>query len=232
MKVRASAIGKVMTNARKKGELSKTCLTYVQQTLKEELYEVKSVFSNKYTDKGIVMEDEAIELVGRLYDLGLVFKNEEHYENDYITGTPDLLTEEAVRDIKCSWDVSTFPLFETEVPNKDYYWQLQGYMWLTGKQVAYLDYCLMDTPITLINKEARSMAFRSGIEEVDESEYEALTHNLTFSRHPDAVRVKTFKVERDEEAIEAIKTRVEEVNAYVDNLKATVYPAIEERITI
>ena len=215
MKIRCSAIGQVMTNSRKKGELSKTCQTYVQKVLKEELYGVRSMFSNKYTDKGNIMEDEAIDLVASFYDLGIVVKNEDYFTNDFIKGTPDLLNINTVRDIKCSWDVGTFPLYQTEVPNKDYYWQLQGYMWLTDKEVSYLDYCLMDTPDHLINSEARSMAYRFGIDMISQSQHTDLVKNMTFSRHPENMRIKTFRVDRDEEAIEQIKNRVTEINNYI-----------------
>ena len=67
------------------------------------------------------MEDEAIDLVGEYYGLGFVLKNEEHFENYFVTGTPDLITETTVRDIKCSWSLDTFPAYESELPNKDYY---------------------------------------------------------------------------------------------------------------
>jgi len=218
MKIRASAIGQVMTNSRKKGELSKTCQTYVQKVLKEELYGVRSMFSNKYTDKGNIMEDEAIDLVANFYDLGKVVKNEEYFTNDFIKGTPDVILKDSVRDIKCSWDVGTFPLYQTEVPNKDYYWQLQGYMWLTDKEVSYLDYCLMDTPHHLISSEARSMAYRFGVDEISQRQYTDLVQNMTFSRHPEAMRIKTFRVDRDEESIEQIKNRITEINNYINTL--------------
>ena len=217
MKIRASAIGQVMTNSRKKGELSKTCQSYVQKVLKEELYGVRSMFSNKYTDKGNIMEDEAIDLVASFYDLGIVVKNEDYFTNDFIKGTPDVILNDSVRDIKCSWDVGTFPLYQTEVPNKDYYWQLQGYMWLTDKEVSYLDYCLMDTPHHLISSEARSMAYRFG-DEISQSQHTDLVNNMTFSRHPEAMRIKTFRVDRDEESIEQIKNRVTEINNYINTL--------------
>jgi len=218
MKIRASAIGQVMTNSRKKGELSKTCQSYVQKVLKEELYGVRSMFSNKYTDKGNIMEDEAIDLVASFYDLGIVLKNEDYFTNEFIKGTPDVILEDSVRDIKCSWDVGTFPLYQTEVPNKDYYWQLQGYMWLTDKEVSYLDYCLMDTPDHLISSEARSMAYRFGVQEISQSQHTDLVQNMTFSRHPENMRIKTFRVDRDEEAIEQIKNRVTEINNYINTL--------------
>ena len=61
-------------------------------------------------------------------------------------GTPDIITEDSIRDVKNSWDYSTFPLFENKLPNDDYWWQLQVYMILTGKHEGSVDYMLMNTP--------------------------------------------------------------------------------------
>jgi len=208
-----------MTNSRKKDELSKTAKSYVKKWLKEKQYGKTIFFSTKHTEKGNIMEDEAIDLVGDMYGLGLVIKNEDRFENDFIVGTPDLLTENTVRDIKCSWSLDTFPAYETEVPNKDYYWQLQGYMWLTGKSEAYLDYCLMDTPIHLINSEMRSEAYKTGVKALSQKQEDRIMQRLTFSDVPQQLRVKTFEIPRSEEAIEAIKLRVNECNTYMNQIK-------------
>jgi hypothetical protein len=110
-----------MTNSRKKGELSKTAQSCVKQIVKEEMLGVRRMLSNKYLDKGIMMEDAAIDLVVERYELDpfTTAKNEEYFENDFIKGTPDLILEDSVRDIKCSWGVDTFPLLDEVIPNKD-----------------------------------------------------------------------------------------------------------------
>ena len=60
MKIRCSSLGQVMTNSRKKGELSKTAQSCVKQIVKEEMLGVRRMLSNKYLDKGIMMEDAAL----------------------------------------------------------------------------------------------------------------------------------------------------------------------------
>ena len=63
MKVRASQIGKIMTNPRKSGELlSQTAKTYVQDLVLEHKYGIRREFSSRYTDKGNEVEDESIAL--------------------------------------------------------------------------------------------------------------------------------------------------------------------------
>jgi len=219
MRIRCSSLGQVMTNSKKKGELSKTAQSCIKQIVKEEMLGVRRVLSNKYLDKGIIMEDAAIDLVAERYELDpfTTVKNEEHFSNDYLTGTPDFILEDSVRDIKCSWGVDTFPLLDDDIPNKDYYWQLMGYMALTGKRKAFLDYCLVDTPEHLIQRELDSMAYRGG-ELSAEAEAE-VRNNMTFGHVSIELRVKTFEVEWSEDAWEQIKNRITECNEFYNQIK-------------
>jgi hypothetical protein len=140
LKIRCSAIGKLMATPRSKSEfLSQTAKTYIHELVLEHKYGIKKEFSSRYTDKGIQVEDDAILLVNDVLNVKFIYKNEEHFTNDWITGTPDVNTEDVLLDVKSSWDATTFPFFDTEIPNKDYFYQLQGYMLLTGKQQSMLD---------------------------------------------------------------------------------------------
>ena len=149
-KIRSSACGKIM-NVK---ALGKTGETYVKEWMKEHLYGRHKEFSSKYTEKGNIVEDNSIDFVADRLGFGMLIKNEEHYSNDFVTGTPDLVLPNAIIDVKNSWDCFTFPLFENDVPNKDYYWQAQCYMWLTDRKRFKLVYVLSDTPEHLIQKDA------------------------------------------------------------------------------
>ena len=128
--------------------------TYCKNWLKNKIFNNRSSIYSKYMDKGNIMEDESIERSAELLNLGMVFKNEKFFEDDEIIGTPDVILSDEIIDLKNSWSEETFPYFEVEIPNKDYYWQLQSYMALTGKSKARLVYYLSDTPEHLIEKEA------------------------------------------------------------------------------
>jgi hypothetical protein len=223
MKIRASQLGKIMTSSKTKGEvLSKTCKTYIQELAIEHKYGIRKEFWSRYTDKGNECEDEAIGLVNDVLDLGFIFKNDENITNDWITGTPDVNTNEILLDVKTSWDATTFPFFETEIPNKDYYYQLQGYMWLTGKDESYLCYCLVNTPFQIVEDEVRREHWKQGLidENLDVRDFVQSKHN--FDHIPKEKRVKTFKIAKDEEVIEKIKQRVEECREYYNNLIETL----------
>jgi hypothetical protein len=183
---RASAIGKIMGVR----GLGKTGESFVQEWLKEKIYGVRKEFTSKYTDKGNTNEGIAIDMTATALNEPMLLKNDEWFENDYIHGTPDLVLPEMIIDVKCSWDAFSFPLFESELPNKDYYWQLQGYMWLTGKTQGKVVYCLTET------------------------DYE----HPEYADVPNEKKVKAFDVAYDEAAIEKIKERVNECNEYLKQL--------------
>jgi len=223
MKVRASQIGKIMTNPRKSGEvLSQTAKSYVEEVVLKEKYGIRKEFSSRYTDKGNEVEEESIALVNDVLNFKFIYKNDEHFTNDWITGTPDVNTDEVLIDVKSSWDASTFPWFETELPNKDYYYQLQGYMWLTGKNESILAYCLIDTPIEMVEDEIRRAHWKFHL--IDESQElrEEVESKHKFSHIPKNRRVKYWFVQKDESVIEQIKERVELCREYYNLLMQTL----------
>lgn len=223
-KERASAIGQIMTNARSKSELlSKTTKTRIQEKLIEDLFGIKKEFWSKYTDKGINQENESIKLFERVSGLFGISKNEESFENEYFTGTPDIITDNEIIDCKTSWSGSTFPWFESELPNKDYYYQLMVYMGLTGRKNARVVYCLVDASEDMIQDEVRRECWRQKIIDIDSKEADKIENKvreqMTFTRIPEALRVKEFKIEFDQEIYDSIIERVELCRDYYEQLK-------------
>ena len=185
-----------MTNPRDKKELlSETTKSYVQEWLKESIYGVRKEVKNKYLSKGLNLEDEAIDKAIEWLDLPFTLKNETFFEDDFFTGTPDLIVNETVYDIKCSWDCFTFPLFDKEIPTKDYYYQLQVYMHLTGCKKAVLTYVLLNTPEELTYEEKHN--------------YDSLEKKY---------RIKTFEIEYNSEVIAELIKRVINVREYINQL--------------
>jgi hypothetical protein len=195
-KIRASASGKIMTNPRAKSELiSETTKSYVKEYLISEIYGIKKQINNKYLSKGIWLEDEAIDKAIEWLDIPFALKNEKYFEDDFFCGTPDLILENEVLDIKCSWDAFTFPLFENEIPTKDYYYQLQVYMHLTGKRKARLVYVLLNTPEELLYEEKHS-----------------------YDNMDKKYRIKTYEIEYSEDVIADLKERVTNIRNYIKKI--------------
>jgi uncharacterized protein YfiM (DUF2279 family) len=210
-----------MTSPRTKGEvLSETAKTYIQDYFKEKELGIAKEFWSRYTDKGLQMEDEAIEFAGQVLGWDFVVKNTERYNNEWLTGEPDVITKDLLADIKCSWDANTFPMFDTELKNKDYFWQLQGYMFLTGMDKAELVYTLMNTPHQIVEDEVRRAHWKAGLIDEDLDLREAVQSQHNFDHLPNELRIKRFIVEKDEKAIEQIKEKVEIARDYYETLKS------------
>ena len=199
-------------------ELPKGAKTYCKEWLKEQkdFYNRRKEIQSKYCDKGNEVEDDSIELLSNflLEDLE---KNEEFFgEDEFMQGTPDVLYNMSVYDMKNSWDFTTFPLFEDEIPNKDYWWQLQGYMYLCSRIDAKLVYCLMDMPYHLIQDEVRRASYKSDMTTSELSE--EYTKLYTYKDVSTELRVKIFDFDRDDKAIEQIKERVKLCQEYINKL--------------
>lgn len=217
-KIRSSAIGQIMTNPRSKSEtLSKTTQTFCQTWLMEQIYDRTKEFQSKYTEKGLLVENEGIELLSEYKSLGMVLKNLEWYHNDFMTGSPDVVLPDMVIDVKSSWDCFTFPLFDP-APAKDYWWQVQGYMELADKDKAWIAYVLLDTPDEIIQREINSMMWKLGLDEIDEELEEQVYYRMRYNNLPIDKRVKIYEVDRDREAIKQVAERVELCREYISTL--------------
>lgn len=196
-KCRASAGGSLMTNPRAKGEmLSETTKNYVKDWMIEQIFGVQKNIKSKYLEKGIKLEDEAIDLAIQWLDLPFAIKNEESFEDEYFTGTPDLILKDEVIDIKCSYSAFTFPLFEDNCPESGYIYQLQIYMHLTGKKRARVVFMLLNTPEDIAPWE----------------------DHFNYDKIPVKYKHKAFSVEYDPSVIEKLQDRVKQSREYIKNL--------------
>ncbi len=144
--------------------LSVTAKTYINQMIRQLKWERRESVSNKYTQKGNEAEGDSTTLFTLQLGMGMIYKNQNRLNNDWITGEPDLATKSGdilPYDIKSSWDWSTFPYPDMELDNS-YYWQNMGYMALTGAKSWTTAYCLVNTPAELIERERNSIWYRMG----------------------------------------------------------------------
>jgi len=200
-------------------ELPKGVKTYLEGWHKEQEYKRRKEFKSKYTDKGNAVEDDAIDFIGEALGFGFLMKNEEHFGNGFIQGTPDVIFNDLVIDNKSSWDCFTFPLYEDSI-SSDYWWQAQGYMILTGRSKYLLAYTLMDlTDEDALMREAWNAARAAGLDEVDEDLYLSVKAKHTYSDLPDHKRIKAYFFNKAEEAESQITERVKLARLYIDSLK-------------
>lgn len=215
-----------MTEARSKSEpISETTKTHLIDVYVSHRYGRRTDVFTKYMEKGLMVEEDSITLYSRHTKL-FHTKNESHVENEYIRGTPDLFNGPSIKeaelivDIKSSWDIFTFMRTKGKGIYKLYYWQLMGYMALTGAKKAKLAYCLVDTPDTLLNDEKRKLHWKMGLIDDNNPDFQTACDEIDrlgkYDDIPIAERVHIIEVERDEQAIQSIYKRVMECRHWIN----------------
>jgi hypothetical protein len=200
-------------------ELSKGAKSYITELYLEREFGIKQEINSKYLDKGNEVENASIELTSILLEKDFLFKNDEYFENDFIHGTPDVLTGDSVIDVKSSWSAATFPFFDTDLKNSLYEWQLKAYMWLTGRTKSFLCYCLVPTPQNLILDEMRRVSWKrgEGAEVSRETEDEVIKY-FDISKIPTEKRIKAFQVDLTVEDIQKMKVAVRMARKFYETL--------------
>lgn len=153
-----SALGKIMTGVAKKWSVddSLTCKRELVRIHREIKYSRYYVHHNKYTEKGIKMEQDAITLYSR-FRKKVLKKNDKRIQNKFFDGEPDIIIPKETVDVKCSWSLETFPHKLTDTVDKDYEYQGRGYIDLCDADKHTVAYCLVNAPANLIIKEKEKL---------------------------------------------------------------------------
>lgn len=240
---RCSSLGHIMTEGKGSG-LSETTTKHLIDVYVSNRYGRNDDIQGKYIEKGLAVEEDSITLYSRLKKTFLI-KNEKHFKNEWIKGTPDLFDKDpitlnffekdgsmvwdgkahelSVTDIKSSWDIYTFMRVLSKDVNKMYYWQLQGYMDLSGASSATLAYCLVDTPAPLIEDEKRRLMWKMGVATSENPLYleacDELEKAMTFGDIDMKERLIEFKIERNDADILRMHKRVEDCRIWLNEFE-------------
>lgn len=196
--------------------LSKSAKTVIQDWMKEQLGYPRQELKSKYTQKGLLMEADAIDFIAEHYGWSGIKKNTERKTDEYITGEADVVLHDRVLDVKCSWSGDSFPLMDINIPIDGYGWQGLGYMALWSKDNFQLTYALMDAPDAIVDKEANRVRYDLGLDEVDMELWEDIKAMNTFSHLPNELRIKSFYVDFNEELINQVYERVALARKWVE----------------
>jgi hypothetical protein len=231
--IRCSSLGNIMTEPKDKaskaaGELSKTAKTHLKSIYILEKYGRDKELKSKPIAKGIEVEEESITLLARVMKR-MLYKNDQRLSNEFITGLPDIfdgktiLESNFIIDIKSSYDLHSFIANVAEPLDRDYYYQLQGYMALSGAPKAYIAYCLVDTPANIIEGEKFKLLRSMDVVSEDSPEFIAeamrIEKNMTFGDIPKEERVLLFQVERNDEIISNMYSMVVKAREYLQQLE-------------
>jgi len=179
---------------------------------------------SRQTEKGKEVEVDGLNLVNELDGLSL-FKNEQRVIDSHFSGHPDAYEGEdlayatVIHDAKCPWDIETFFSYVGKPLPEVYYWQMQGYMAITGAKQAQVHFCLITTPERFIKDTADRLLRNMNVVSPESPEYlkaeQELWNNMTFDDIPKSERRIKFIVDRNDEDIELARKRVELCRIYL-----------------
>jgi hypothetical protein len=213
-----SSLGDLMSNGQ--GKKDTKSIEELGETAKSKLLDIwihrtygrtKNI-TNQYMEKGVMCEEDSMDLYA-VVKKQMFVKNQETFKNDFLVGTPDIITDTEVIDLKTSFDIHTFYGTMIKSVNKTYFYQLQAYMDLTGKDSAKLVYVLVNTPEKLIEDAKKKAYWRLGVIDTDNDPAyleacKEIETNSIFDDIPREKRYIEFEIARDQDAIDSVKKRV------------------------
>lgn len=195
-------------NKRDKG-LSDGAKSYLEEIFIEEFFGRKQIVSSFAMEKGTNFEPESIALFNQF--IGFEFsKNEQTLENSYLKGTPDIISKETVIDIKTSRDIFSF--FKAGMTSL-YKYQLIAYCILTGKPRAKLAYCLINNPVSEIERQAYFVN-PENVETIKQIEANNIYDDIDLK-----YRIKVFDLDLDlETEQEKIESKIKLARLYLQGI--------------
>ena len=222
VKFRASSWGNLLSEPQTKadreaGKLGMTCQKELIKIYNWIKYGRKVDLTGKQIEKGHVCEPDSINLYSMVE--GVIYeKNEQQLSNEWFTGHPDLYLgadiyhAEEVDDIKTRWSIDSFMPKLIEKVDAGEIAQMNVYYSLTGAQRGAIVNTLVSAPRNMV-EEAKYYALKrlnaateyspEAIETMQEIE-----KNMIFDDIPIYERVIKTPVERDDELIEKMKSKV------------------------
>ncbi len=225
--------------------LSKTCIAYLDEWIKENYYGRRKQLHTMPIQKWTECETEAIFVLNKALNMNYTKSRSWRMENEWATWHEDIDDTERfiTLDTKVCASIDSFPVIKEELDT--IYWrQGQGYMWLKGEKYKkhIVAKVLVNTPTWQIESMLHRMhknleyKFKWDLKEIDEAYPELAqehfinhvydkqvkieANGLTLELSDDLVlpynkRVHLFEFDRDDQAIERIKERVAECRVYL-----------------
>tara|TARA_R110000787_G_scaffold229259_7_gene336837 strand:+ start:4216 stop:5196 length:981 start_codon:yes stop_codon:yes gene_type:complete len=180
--------------------LPKTLTSELRQIHRAETHGRNFSFTNKYVQKGIAQEEEAITVYQdyRTHVSGirtLFINNKKRLFNEWVSGEADLTdTNDFANcnegfDTKCSWELETFP-FKGDELNPAYECQNQVYMWLSKTNKWTTASILVNTTEQLLHLEKQKWFFAMGMHTNDKTDEEQEKADLAYEEKAKELEVR------------------------------------------
>ncbi|MGL5965415.1 MAG: hypothetical protein ACRCZ2_13620 [Fusobacteriaceae bacterium] len=217
-----------MTTLSKPTQLGETVKSHLKEIYLAETLGRRKIVQSKFLDKGTNREDESISLYRQVTGQ-FVIKNEKRYDgNPYLQGTPDLVFDDRIDDIKTSFDIFTYHKADYKYAVDNYFWQLVGYNLLVFGELkaGRLCFCLIDNTQVEIEKEIKKTLLNAGLDPIRDYESEQaqkyIKQIILNNRYDDIPKKKKLKIHdldfRDLN-LDNFYLRLDKCREYLDDLR-------------
>lgn len=229
-------------------DLDKTLPKTVQSELRNIYRQIKYrryfSFTNKYVQKGNMLEESAITLLSNHLNKPFLKYSGARLKDDYFQGMPDIISKDQGFDTKCSWSLKTFP-WKDDGLESIYEWQNQCYMHLTGLKKWSTVKCLVNCNQTILESELKRAWYSYNCPNIDSEEWRSIAKEIEkdmifdfdqFTNHypnyiphhdkeewnfdiPEKERIMIFESNYDQSKIDEAKERISICREYLKSLE-------------
>jgi hypothetical protein len=195
--------------------LSVGAKSLVKEMVRKVKHKAPSKFSgSRETRKGHLVEEDAIKFLMQQEFIS-VEKNDIRFTNSWITGEPDVITKDCVKDTKCPFSYWSMEYFADDIESKSldagYDWQQLGYLWLLRENNDY-------APVFIDNAELKYVLMPTPSECLGKNDDEYLHVDYVLEMNP-RDRITTYPIKYDQSKIELIKIKIEAARNYAKTLE-------------
>jgi hypothetical protein len=192
-------------------KVSKGMKTQIEILFYQKKFDFRKNFTNKFVQKGHICEASSINDIVKFLDLPIAVKNEKHFRNKWITGTPDvdfskLKFQIDMKNVYYPEGLDTFD----DVVDYGYEMQMHGYNWLLKIKDAFVIKILKNPPEEILEKEIWIHAKQNGLDRPTDESREYVRELMDYEgKQPLKDRINIYHVKTQKYHIDAIKEGVE-----------------------
>jgi hypothetical protein len=208
------------------GCISKLKDLYVREKYHKQVVNIAKDYSPAILN-GTLSESKSLGMLSEID--GIRYKTHKKLiKNDHLKGILDAYSGKSARKASKVIEVKTCANMQSLVNiigSKDissmYYWQIMGYLAITGADEGEICHCLVSYPERVIKDEINRFLFKAKSFDFDgeyiQTHIDRIRHNLTFDDIPIHERMYRFKVQRDDDAISRIYEKVKHCRKWLNS---------------
>lgn len=221
------------------GAISKLKEVYVREKYNKQVVSIGKDYSPAILN-GVMSESKVLSLISDFEGIKCKLHKKVIY-NSFLKGILDAYIGKSAKkatkviEIKtCQNMQSLMSVLDPQEAYDKYYWQIMGYLAITGAEEGTIYHCVVTYPERIINDEINKFIYKAKVFGLDggyvEQQIERIRFNLSFDDIPINERIYKFSVQRDENIIKDIYKKVKYCRGWLndyDKMHSNLYSDVK-----